>query len=48
LDEEVAVFRGTPEESNGALLRGLVALCIRESVAIRGITLVLQGVRRLR
>ncbi|KAI5849716.1 hypothetical protein BZA05DRAFT_339212 [Tricharina praecox] len=47
LDEDVVVFRGLAEESNGAMLKGLVALCIRDSVAIRGISLVLQGVRRL-
>lgn len=47
LDDDVVVFRGVADESSGAQLKGLVALCIRESAAIRGISLVLQGVRRL-
>lgn len=47
LDDDVAVLRGSPEESGGALLNGLVALCVRETVSIKGIVLVLQGLKRL-
>jgi hypothetical protein len=48
LDEDVVVFRGSAEESNGALLKGHVALCVRETTKVQGISLTLQGVRRLK
>lgn len=47
LDEDVVVFRGSSDESNGALLKGLVAVCVRETTKVQGISLTLQGVRRL-
>lgn len=47
LDDDVAVLRGSPGESSGALLNGRVALCVREAVSIKGIVLVLQGLKRL-
>ncbi|KAL7273571.1 hypothetical protein RUND412_003556 [Rhizina undulata] len=47
LDEDVIVLRGSPAESAGALLRGRLAFCLRESVAVRSITLNLVGLKRL-
>lgn len=43
----MVVLRGSPDESSGALLNGRVALCVREAVSIKGILLVLQGLKRL-
>jgi hypothetical protein len=47
LDDDVAVLRGSVDESTGALLKGHIALCVHDTVAIKSITLVLQGVKRL-
>lgn len=46
-DDDVLIFRGPPNDGVGALLRGHVALCIRENTQIRSITLILQGIKRL-
>ena len=43
----MVVFRGSADESNGAVLKGHIAMCVHDTTALKSITLVLQGVKRL-
>lgn len=41
------MLRGTPTEAAGVVLRGKVAFCLQDSLAIKGIHLKLVGVERV-
>lgn len=46
-DPGVLIFRGAPHEAGGALIKGTLALCVKEKIQIKSITLMLQGIKRL-
>ncbi|CUS09047.1 unnamed protein product, partial [Tuber aestivum] len=47
LNDDIALFRGTPEESAGVMLSGTLVFSVKEPVPVRSISLSLVGWRRL-